>query len=162
MFGGILGDLSEAGFDAEWCVLGADDVGAPHRRKRLWILAYREGLPQRPGLREGEPAGEWRGRLGDGDSPWAVDPADVGYADEPGPQGHGREHELSAAGGQKPVVWTSGSGEVDPWLALAPVGRVATGIPARVDRLRGLGNAQCPQTMVAAFTLLAREAGVSQ
>ena len=43
MFGGILGDLSEAGFDAEWCVLGADDVGAPHRRKRLWILAVAHG-----------------------------------------------------------------------------------------------------------------------
>ena len=42
-FGTVLGDLAEAGFDAEWCVLGADDVGAPHRRKRLWILAYRDG-----------------------------------------------------------------------------------------------------------------------
>lgn len=42
-FGTVLGDLAEAGFDAEWTVLGADDVGAPHRRKRLWILAYRHG-----------------------------------------------------------------------------------------------------------------------
>ena len=42
-FGRILGDLAEAGYDAEWCVLGADDVGAPHRRKRIWILAYTEG-----------------------------------------------------------------------------------------------------------------------
>lgn len=40
-FDTILGDLAEAGYDAEWCVLGADDVGAPHRRKRLWILAHR-------------------------------------------------------------------------------------------------------------------------
>ena len=38
-FGEILTSLAEAGFDARWCVLGADDVGAPHRRKRLWILA---------------------------------------------------------------------------------------------------------------------------
>ena len=38
-FGRILGDLAEAGYDARWCVLGADDVGAPHRRRRLWILA---------------------------------------------------------------------------------------------------------------------------
>ncbi len=38
----IFGDLAEAGFDAEWTVLGADDVGAPHRRKRLWILAHAE------------------------------------------------------------------------------------------------------------------------
>jgi DNA (cytosine-5)-methyltransferase 1 len=35
----ILGSLAEAGFDARWVVLGADDVGAPHRRKRLWIVA---------------------------------------------------------------------------------------------------------------------------
>ena len=39
-FGTILGELAEAGFNAEWTVLGADDCGAPHRRKRLWILAY--------------------------------------------------------------------------------------------------------------------------
>lgn len=39
-FGTILADLAEIGFDAVWTVLGADDVGAPHRRKRLWVLAY--------------------------------------------------------------------------------------------------------------------------
>ena len=38
-FGCILGALAEAGYDARWCVLGADDIGAPHRRKRLWLLA---------------------------------------------------------------------------------------------------------------------------
>ena len=38
--GRVLGDLSEMGYDARWCVLGADDAGAPHRRKRIWILAY--------------------------------------------------------------------------------------------------------------------------
>ena len=36
----VLGALAEMGYDAEWCVLGADDVGAPHIRKRIWILAY--------------------------------------------------------------------------------------------------------------------------
>tara|TARA_R110002167_G_scaffold62356_2_gene176081 strand:- start:521 stop:1468 length:948 start_codon:yes stop_codon:yes gene_type:complete len=35
----ILGSLAQAGYDAKWIVLGADDVGAPHRRKRLWIKA---------------------------------------------------------------------------------------------------------------------------
>jgi len=39
-FGTVLADLDEIGFDAVWTVLGADDVGAPHRRKRLWVLAY--------------------------------------------------------------------------------------------------------------------------
>lgn len=42
-FGTVLGDLAALGFDAEWGVLGAADVGAPHLRKRLWILAYRSG-----------------------------------------------------------------------------------------------------------------------
>jgi DNA (cytosine-5)-methyltransferase 1 len=38
--GRVFGDLAESGYDIRWVVLGADDVGAPHRRKRLWILAY--------------------------------------------------------------------------------------------------------------------------
>ena len=42
-FGEILTSLAQAGYDAEWTVLGADDVGAPHRRKRLWILAHAQG-----------------------------------------------------------------------------------------------------------------------
>ena len=41
-FGTILGDLAEAGFDAEWTVLSAADCGANHIRKRLWVLAYSE------------------------------------------------------------------------------------------------------------------------
>ena len=36
----IYGDLAEAGYDAQWCVLGADDMGAFHHRKRVFILAY--------------------------------------------------------------------------------------------------------------------------
>lgn len=36
----VLGDLASAGYDACWCVLGADDVGAPHVRKRFWLLAH--------------------------------------------------------------------------------------------------------------------------
>ena len=35
----ILGDLASMGFNAEWGVLGAHQCGAPHRRKRIWILA---------------------------------------------------------------------------------------------------------------------------
>ena len=39
-FGTILSDLSQARYDARWCVLGADDVGGKHKRKRLWIVAH--------------------------------------------------------------------------------------------------------------------------
>lgn len=38
-WGVILQDLASAGYDARWCVLSAGDVGAPHLRKRIWLLA---------------------------------------------------------------------------------------------------------------------------
>lgn len=45
----ILGELSALGYDAEWHCLPANAFGAPHRRDRLWIVAYptgeRDGLP---------------------------------------------------------------------------------------------------------------------
>lgn len=41
-FGTILRDLAALGYNARWGVLGADDVGAPHLRKRIWIVAYAE------------------------------------------------------------------------------------------------------------------------
>ncbi|KAB2798957.1 DNA (cytosine-5-)-methyltransferase [Brucella anthropi] len=47
-FGDILSALAEIGFDAEWGCISAAEVGAPHRRERLWIVAY----PERKG-REG-------------------------------------------------------------------------------------------------------------
>jgi DNA (cytosine-5)-methyltransferase 1 len=37
--GVVLGDLSEMGFNAEWGVISAGDVGAPHLRERIWIVA---------------------------------------------------------------------------------------------------------------------------
>lgn len=36
----ILGDLSALGFDAEWLSIRASDVGAPHQRERVFVLAY--------------------------------------------------------------------------------------------------------------------------
>jgi site-specific DNA-cytosine methylase len=42
-FGTVLSDLARLGFDAEWLCLRASDVGASHGRKRVFILAYRNG-----------------------------------------------------------------------------------------------------------------------
>lgn len=39
----VLGDLADLGFDAEWTTLSAGACGAPHRRNRIFILAYRRG-----------------------------------------------------------------------------------------------------------------------
>jgi DNA (cytosine-5)-methyltransferase 1 len=36
----ILRELAEIGYDAQWHHLRASDVGAPHRRERLFIVAY--------------------------------------------------------------------------------------------------------------------------
>jgi DNA (cytosine-5)-methyltransferase 1 len=36
----VLTDLTEIGYDAEWTCIRASDVGAPHRRERVWIVAY--------------------------------------------------------------------------------------------------------------------------
>jgi DNA (cytosine-5)-methyltransferase 1 len=41
--GRVLGDLASMGFDAKWGVLGAADVGAPHQRDRIWIVAKWRG-----------------------------------------------------------------------------------------------------------------------
>jgi len=38
--GVVLQDLAKMGYDAKWGVLGASDVGAQHKRERLWIVAY--------------------------------------------------------------------------------------------------------------------------
>ena len=50
-FGRVLGDLAECGYDAEWENIPASALGAPHRRERVWLVAY----PNRDGLQE-EPA----------------------------------------------------------------------------------------------------------
>jgi len=72
--GRVLGDLSELGYGAVWGVVAASDVGAPHQRKRIWILADldQEGLQERfmqPGIQaiagfdddgEDSPVDRWR------------------------------------------------------------------------------------------------------
>jgi DNA (cytosine-5)-methyltransferase 1 len=42
--GTVLGDLAALGFDAEWGVLSAADVGANHQRERIWILAKQRDI----------------------------------------------------------------------------------------------------------------------
>lgn len=38
--GVLLGDLADRGYDAAWCCVRASDVGAPHRRERVFVAAW--------------------------------------------------------------------------------------------------------------------------
>ena len=42
-FKDVLKDLAENGYDARWQIVRASDVGAPHQRARLFIIAYPKG-----------------------------------------------------------------------------------------------------------------------
>ncbi len=41
--GRVLGDLATLGYDAQWTTVAAADVGAPHLRERVFVLAHRRG-----------------------------------------------------------------------------------------------------------------------
>ena len=53
--GRVLGDLSSLGYDAQWAVIRASDVGAPHHRARVFMLGVRQGVEV--------PPGEWDAKL---------------------------------------------------------------------------------------------------
>lgn len=42
--GAVLGDLADLGYDAEWEVVSAATVGAPHRRERVFVVAHTDGF----------------------------------------------------------------------------------------------------------------------
>lgn len=57
-FGRVLGDLAEIGYDAEWENIPAGAMGAPHRRERVWLVAYpaKERQSEAGKLRRGKPS----------------------------------------------------------------------------------------------------------
>ena len=70
--GRVLGDLADLGYDAQWCGLRASDVGAPHHRFRVFILATHRDVQDaaRSGgggrAAESEPAGRDHAPVGSG------------------------------------------------------------------------------------------------
>ncbi|HUT44461.1 MAG TPA: DNA cytosine methyltransferase, partial [Desulfobacterales bacterium] len=80
--GTVLSDLAEMGYNARWCVLGADDAGAPHRRKRIWILAYTDGCR----LKAGEPSKSQKKKINMSElfdiEWWNTDPAELPDTDK--------------------------------------------------------------------------------
>jgi len=39
----VMGSLADIGYNAEWEIIQASDLGAPHQRERVWIMAYPRG-----------------------------------------------------------------------------------------------------------------------
>ena len=60
----MLASLDELGYMVEWRVVDASSYGFPQRRKRVFILAHRQGTPGHDALASGLPAHEWLEREG--------------------------------------------------------------------------------------------------
>lgn len=158
--GYVLGPLAELGFDAEWGLLSAAEIGAPHRRDRMFVLAYTNGY------RFPDPQQQVYGQRES--TAWPRN--DGGSGDVADPNG-GRELQSSVS---RETVrnWTGHGGgcravgDAGRWPAEPDVGRVVDGISSRLDarrrraRIRCLGNGVVAEQAALAFITLARRAGL--
>ena len=122
----VLSDLESKDYTTRPFVIPACAKDAPHRRDRVWIIAH-DDCQQRSadkGKSDSEPDGRHN------TSRICEDVADARGVHAQGQCDRQGEGESWGGGG---------------WLPEPPVGRVAHGIPRRVDRLKGLGNAVVPQ-----------------
>jgi DNA (cytosine-5)-methyltransferase 1 len=167
--GRVLGDLAALGYDAEWDCIPAAAVGAPHLRDRLWLVAYaarhrrnrgsaeagRTARRPTEGLRRSQPdatmadPGRDDGRAGRERGPapsGARKPVTIRSFSDADPNSERRQECLPAtvAERQRFDRWRATAGR-RTWGAEPGMGRVADGVPRRMDRLRGLGNAVVPQ-----------------
>jgi DNA (cytosine-5)-methyltransferase 1 len=157
----VLGDLAAMGYDAEWGVLGADDVGAPHKRERMWILAHAQSYRYGEGRKSRDIPKTNGGQIGQVRpisrcaSSRSEDMADADRLRQQQPQGSEPDERGRV-----------GDGGGDPWRAGDPgsvnrgtqplMGRMAHGVAHRVDRLRALGNGQVPLVAAVAWEELWR------
>lgn len=132
--------FTELGYDCRWTVVSAAEVGAPHLRKRWFLLAHAAGenVRHEPGRRaraQGESAAVTR-----------HDGAQESLAHAAGTIEPRHRHEQSGE--------QSGSTDASWWAIEPELGRVAYGVPSRVERLRGLGNSVVPAQAREAFMRL--------
>jgi DNA (cytosine-5)-methyltransferase 1 len=149
----VLSDLEVEGYAARTFIVPACATDAPHRRDRLWIIAKNVGNARCAG---GKSRGNAEAREktfgGAAASQYKRSGQNVAHASRLHSNGSGEhtqqsERQVSQLGdsrGSDNVARAAGR-QSDFWLPEPPVGRVANGIPRRVDRLRGLGNAIVPQ-----------------
>jgi len=145
----VLGSLAEIGYDAEWQDIRASDVGAPHRRERIWIVAYPASIRMERCKTE---FGKQRKRKTLRRA-FGVCEAQKEMADASDKRNVRRNGELEST--KREVQGHNGSAANGgrKWWSVEPdVGRVAHGIPSRVDRLKCLGNSIVPEIAVLIFS----------
>lgn len=170
LFAGILRDLATSGYDAEWNIVSAASVGAPHLRKRVFVVAHAGSTRRREdtGSTSGnETTNERRSEEADNEFKCDGQSGGAGHvanSDQIGRDGRaglfwqGRRREPENSGEEVANTGCAGLSqpqqerkhgrpvaECDWWAVEPDMGRVAHGVPARVDRLRALGNAIVPQ-----------------
>ena len=146
----VLADLSAMGFSAEWGCIRASDCGAPHARDRWFLVANSNGIERGA---SGMDADERTDRRDNARGVGAMVP-DSNCSDAQGGgesnDSQGRERALGYVG-----LVSGGAGT--QWETEPGLGRVANGVPHRIHRLKGLGNAQVPLQAAVAWRLLGGE-----
>src|SRR5499427_523278 len=156
-FGNILRDLAACGYDAEWDCLPASAVGAPHRRDRVWLVAYpvRGGREERPvsagqnGAAVSDAAR--RGTTGTHVADAQQSRLEGFIGDGAGslrqtreiPQSDRSTRAVDICDGAR--IFTTIVGQWREWEPESGFCRMAHGVPHRVHRLRALGNSIVPQ-----------------
>ena len=153
----VLQDLAALGYDAEWECLSAAELGAPHIRDRIWVLARRRELPVQEGTGpsggDGTTTGAGRGRPPSGEGVRLL--ADT---DKDGREKQGDAFPASAEvyPAELPCPDAPRRAFRCEWWESEPgVRRVADGVANVVDRLESLGNGQVAYVAAKAFADLA-------
>lgn len=138
----VLRTLAEIGYDAEWHCIPASAIGAPHRRDRVWIVAYaNETLGERARLSSGIQQGNAGFRFCSSEASLM---ADALRCRQQG-QRKLKQSEYPAPLINREKIKSEHGCFSYIWATEPDVDRVVDGLPNRAHRLRALGNAVVPQ-----------------
>ena len=150
-FDRILTSLETKGYTIESFIIPACGVGAWHRRDRVWIIAHSSSTRRtRNGTNEIDRCNRNNGRQN------TKILQDVSNTDNQGLQRNRECRENKGWGNTKRYPGQDCRAR-ESWTTEPKLGRVANGIPNRVDRLKGLGNAIIPQVAFELFKAIDNE-----